>query len=222
MVIPQLVLVKIELRGFGKLIHFFCVLWPAITHIIQIYGSAYWMKRLNIHCLFRCVNCCPLVSVLCNFESLSSTDPSCDASPCGREGRHPVDFFLFLVFLRLYSRHMEGPRLGGKSELQLPGYTTATATQDPSPVCDLHHSSRQCRIFNPMSKARDQTWILMDTGWILNPLRHNGNSMFFLIVFFNWCTILEIGTVITYAHIHTHITHTQRTHTHTHTHTPLS
>ena len=30
---------------------------------------------------------------------------------------------------------MEVPRLGVKSELQLPAYTTATATQDPSLGC---------------------------------------------------------------------------------------
>ena len=27
--------------------------------------------------------------------------------------------------------------------------------------CELHHSSRQCRILNPLNKARDQTCILM-------------------------------------------------------------
>ena len=40
---------------------------------------------------------------------------------------------------------------------------TATATQDPSWVCDLPHSSRQCWILNPLSEARDQTHILIDT-----------------------------------------------------------
>ena len=35
---------------------------------------------------------------------------------------------------------MEVPRLGVESELQLPAYTTATATPDPSHVCNLHHS----------------------------------------------------------------------------------
>ena len=30
--------------------------------------------------------------------------------------------------------------------------------------------------FNPQSKAWDQTRILMDTNWVLNPLSHNGNS----------------------------------------------
>ena len=55
---------------------------------------------------------------------------------------------------------MEVPRLGFKSEL--PAYATATATPDPSRVCDLHHSLRQHGIHNPLSEARDQTCILMD------------------------------------------------------------
>ena len=42
-------------------------------------------------------------------------------------------------------------------------YTTATATWDPSRVCNLHHSSRQCRILNPLSKASDGT----ATSWFL-------------------------------------------------------
>ena len=47
---------------------------------------------------------------------------------------------------------MEVPRLGINSELQLPAYTTATATPDPRLLCDLHHSSRQRRILNPVSE----------------------------------------------------------------------
>ena len=39
--------------------------------------------------------------------------------------------------------HMEVPRLGVHSELQLPVYTTVTATPDLSHVCHLHHSSGQ-------------------------------------------------------------------------------
>ena len=49
----------------------------------------------------------------------------------------------------------EVPRLGVKSELQLPAYTTATAMQDPSRIYDLHHSSWQCCILNLLRKARD-------------------------------------------------------------------
>ena len=61
---------------------------------------------------------------------------------------------------------MEVPRLGVQSELQLPAYTTATATSDLSCVCDLRHSSQQCRILNQLSKARGQTHVLMDTSQI--------------------------------------------------------
>ena len=57
---------------------------------------------------------------------------------------------------------MEVSRLEVKSELQLPAYTTTTARQDLSRVCDLHHGSQQCWILNPLSGARDQTRILMD------------------------------------------------------------
>ena len=55
---------------------------------------------------------------------------------------------------------MEVPRLGVKSELQLPVYTTATATQDPSGICDLHNS-RQRQILKPLIEARDRTHNLM-------------------------------------------------------------
>ena len=47
---------------------------------------------------------------------------------------------LFFLFLGLYLQHTGTPKLGVESELQLPTYTTATATPDPSLTCDLHHS----------------------------------------------------------------------------------
>ena len=55
---------------------------------------------------------------------------------------------------------MEVPRLGVELDLQTPAYATATATQDLSCVCDLHHSSQR-QILNPLSEARDQTQNLM-------------------------------------------------------------
>ena len=61
----------------------------------------------------------------------------------------------FFCVLELHLRHMEAPRLGVKSELQLPVYTTAPATQDPSCLCDLHHSSQQRRILNLSREARE-------------------------------------------------------------------
>ena len=55
-------------------------------------------------------------------------------------------------------------QLGAELELQLPAYATATATWDSSLVCSLYHSSWQCWILNPLSKASDWTHILMDTS----------------------------------------------------------
>ena len=83
---------------------------------------------------------------------------------------------LLSFFLGPHPRHMEVPRLRVKSELLLLAYATVTATPDPSLVCDLHHSSRQWRILDPMSKARDQTPNLMVPSRIHYPLCHNGNS----------------------------------------------
>ena len=59
---------------------------------------------------------------------------------------------------------MEFLEQGVESQLQLPAYTTAIATQDPS------------QILNPLSETRDGTCILMDTSQVLNPLSHYGNS----------------------------------------------
>ena len=69
--------------------------------------------------------------------------------------------FFFLLFLGY-------PQAGVKSELQLPAYTTVTATALPdlSHVCDLCHSSQQHQILYPLSKARDQTHVLMDTSQV--------------------------------------------------------
>ena len=49
---------------------------------------------------------------------------------------------------------MEVPRLGVKLELELPPYTTVITMWDLSHICDLHHSSWQHRILNPLSEAR--------------------------------------------------------------------
>ena len=62
-------------------------------------------------------------------------------------------YLVFLPFLRLLHRPKEVPRLGVKLELEPLAYTRATAMQDPNHVCNLHHSSLQCQILNPLSKV---------------------------------------------------------------------
>ena len=88
-----------------------------------------------------------------------------------------VPFFPFLPFFSpsfpsFSCTYMEVPRLGVISELQLQACTTATTTVDPS------HTFWQCQILNSLSKARDQTHILMNTNWVLNQPSHNGNTLF--------------------------------------------
>ena len=56
----------------------------------------------------------------------------------------------------------------GRIRATVAPYAKATAMQDPSLVCDLYHSSSQRQVPDPLSKARDQTCILMDTGWIVS------------------------------------------------------
>ena len=71
-----------------------------------------------------------------------------------------ITFSFSFSFFFAHPRHMDVSRLGVESEIQLPAYTTATVSWDPSHICNLHHSSWQRRILNPLSKARGQTCVL--------------------------------------------------------------
>ena len=59
---------------------------------------------------------------------------------------------------------MEVLRLGVETEPKPLAYTTVTAMLDPSSICDLHHSSWQHQILNPLSEARDRTCVLTDAS----------------------------------------------------------
>jgi len=63
-------------------------------------------------------------------------------------------------------RHLEVPRLGAESELQLLAYATATATWDLSHVCNLHRGSGKSQILNPLSKVKGRTRVLIGTGQV--------------------------------------------------------
>ena len=76
-------------------------------------------------------------------------------------------FFFFFVLLGSNMQHVEVPRLGVQSELYLLAYTTAIATGDPSHICNLHHSSQQHQILNPLSETSEtMNGVLMDASQI--------------------------------------------------------
>ena len=77
-----------------------------------------------------------------------------------------IFFFVCFGLFWAASTAYEVPRLGVESELQLPTYFTATVSPDLSHTCDLHHSSWQHCILNPLSEDKDRTLILMDTSWV--------------------------------------------------------
>ena len=77
-----------------------------------------------------------------------------------------VVFCLFVLFFRAIPMAYGSSQAGGQIETQLLAYTTATAMQDLSCVCHIHHSSWQRQISDPLSEARDRTHILMDTNHI--------------------------------------------------------
>ena len=74
--------------------------------------------------------------------------------------------FSLSFFFKATPAACESSKARGRIGAVVAGLHHSTATRDPSCICNLHHSSWQCQILNPMSKARDQTHILMDISQV--------------------------------------------------------
>ena len=100
-------------------------------------------------------------------------------------------FVLFLLLVRAAPVAHEILRLGVESELQFTAYLTATATQEPSLISDLHHSSWQHWMVNPLSEARDRTCHLMVPSQICFCCTTTGIPFFFfffnVLIFWSFC-----------------------------------
>ena len=85
---------------------------------------------------------------------------------------HVVNFLFVFVFVFVHLFLGAPPSAYGGSQARGPigaaaaAYARAIATPDLSHVCDLHHSTHQRQIPDPLNEARDQTHILMDTSRI--------------------------------------------------------
>ena len=86
------------------------------------------------------------VAYICkNFSRVYTQEQNTKFSNFVFQSDYRDAFFIFIFcFLGSHSRHMEVPRLGVQSELQLPAYPRATATPDLNHICDLHHNSQKC------------------------------------------------------------------------------
>ena len=83
----------------------------------------------------------------------------------------PFFHFFFFFFSHLHLRHMEVLRLGVISELQLPSYTTATATPDPSTSVTHATAYGNTWILNPLIRPdieleSSQDYVRFLTSWI--------------------------------------------------------
>ena len=85
--------------------------------------------------------------------------------------------FLF-SFLGMHLWQIEVPGLGVESELQVLGYTTATATSDLSHTYILCGNLRQHQILNPLSEARDGTYVLTALCRVLTHWATTGTPRF--------------------------------------------
>ena len=73
---------------------------------------------------------------------------------------NPSDVSFFLFYFRVPSVVYGSSR--ARSLIGAAAGAYATATPDPSCICELPPTSGKPRIFNPLSKVRDGTQILMD------------------------------------------------------------
>ena len=147
--------------------------WPQCIVLCMYCWVWFANILLRIFCLFLwsifvcnflpCI-CLVFVSVLCLPHKTNRKCPS-------------LIFLFILLFRAALTAH------GGS---QARGRIGAVAD-------DLHHSSQQCRILNPLSKARDWTCNLMLLSWISFSCATTGTPIsYFLKIFFN------IGDKITF------------------------
>ena len=101
------------------------------------------------------------------------SDPSCckdntgSLTHCPTAGT-PKYFFFFCLFSFSGAAPVAygGSKARGLIRAVFPAYAGATATRDPSRICDLPHSSQQHKILNPLSEVRDRTHNFMVPCWI--------------------------------------------------------
>ena len=123
---------------------------------------------------------CQYKSVSCKKHTHWEGCCSGEGWACEGKGTCGKSFFLFMMARVGYGSSWTRGGIGAAAE----AYTIATATPDPSCICNLCHSLQKHQILNPlMEPASSQRQCQ-----VLNPLSHKGNSM----CVGNFCTFLSI------------------------------
>ena len=78
----------------------------------------------------------------------------------------PLSLFIYFGLSRATPTAYGGSQARGRNGAVAASLCTVTATWDPSCVCNLHHSSQQYHILNPLREARKWTCILMDASQV--------------------------------------------------------
>ena len=91
--------------------------------------------------------------------------------------------YLFLIFIFMATPGAYGSSQS-RGQVRDAATATAIAMMDMRQGFNLHHSSRQCQIHIPLSKAIDRACIRVDTSRVLNPLSHNRNSQDLFQIYF--------------------------------------
>ena len=153
----------------------FWMLIPYQIYDLKIYPPILWVYEIQLFYLHFCCCAFGVISkkhcLILSYGVLSSGSSHIKvwfillnfSSTCSIYRYVYICIYLSFDLLGLHLWHMEVPRLGVQSELQLPAYTTATTTQGLSRICDLQHSSDWSRTLNPQDEARDQIHILTET-----------------------------------------------------------
>ena len=95
-------------------------------------------------------------------------------------------FFFFFCLFRAAPTAFGGSQVRGHIGAVAAGLHQSHSNPDPSHVCNLHHSSQQGRILNPLREARDPTCVIRDTTrFVSTAPRWELCLLSFLYFFFN-------------------------------------
>ena len=109
---------------------------------------------------------CHFIHITCDGAEHLGQDLMLSRHPGNTQrGLHIDIFFLsFCLSFGAAPAAYGGSQARGPIGAVAPTCATATATQNLSQVCHLHHSSWQYQILNPLREARDRTRVFVDAS----------------------------------------------------------